>query len=125
GWAGGACVLAWFTWRRHNWARWLLAVSAGATLVAALFAFPIGLLHQAAAALTLAGLFSAAARSWFAPQPWSPGAPPGNHQGPPQGPDPGSRLPGPPPPGHYPSDQDPSGPTQGTSTPPRGKPPVW
>ena len=27
-WSVGALVLAWFTWRRHNWARYLLAASA-------------------------------------------------------------------------------------------------
>ena len=50
GWSLGACVLAWFAWRRHNWARWLLAASAVATVVAAIFAFPVGVLHQPAAA---------------------------------------------------------------------------
>ncbi len=48
-WSVGALVLALFTWRRHNWARYLLAASAGATVIAALFAFPIGLPHQIAA----------------------------------------------------------------------------
>ena len=33
-WSVGALVLAWFTWRRHNWARYLLAASAGAALSA-------------------------------------------------------------------------------------------
>ena len=68
GWSLGACVLAWFTWRRHNWARWLLAASAAAALVAALFAFPVGMLHQVAAALTIAGLFAPTSRAWFAEQ---------------------------------------------------------
>jgi hypothetical protein len=118
GWSLGACLLARFTWRRHNWARWLLLASAGATVVAALFAFPVGLLHQLAAVLTIAGLLSAAARTWFAPRPWSPGPPPpGSHQAP----DPATQLPGPPPP-QYPSDSSGSG--QGTSAP-GGKPPVW
>jgi hypothetical protein len=58
-------VLALFTWRRHNWARYLLAGSAGAALVAALFAFPVGFLHQLACALTIVGLFSARSREWF------------------------------------------------------------
>jgi hypothetical protein len=106
-WSLGACVLAWFTWRRHNWARWMLAVSAGVALVAALFAFPVGLLHQLAAALTIAGLFSAAARSWFTPQPWTPGPP----SGPPTGPE------------HDQHQGQSQG--QGQPPPPGGKPPVW
>lgn len=97
GWALGACVLAWFTWRRHNWARWLLVVSAAVALVAALFAFPVGLLHQLAAGLTIAGLFGVRARAWFDRAPWAPGPP---SQG-----------------GHAPR-----GPEQ---PPPGGKPPVW
>ena len=116
GWSVGACVLAWFTWKRHNWARWLLAASAGATVVAAFFAFPVGVLHQLAAALTLAGLFGSAARVWFAPRTWTPGP-----SGGPPPPSPGSQLPGPPPPGHHPPpDRPPVG-----SPPPGGKPPVW
>jgi hypothetical protein len=107
GWALGACVLAWFAWRRHNWARWLLAFSAGATVVAALFAFPFGTLHQIAAVLTIAGLFGSAARTWFAPEPWTPGPQQGPHAGPQQGPHQGPA----------------SGPQQGP--PPGGKPPVW
>lgn len=82
GWALGACILAWFTWRRHNWARWLLAASAATAMVAALFAFPVGLLHQVAAGLTLVGLFSAASRAWFAPQHSAPYYPPGPPNGP-------------------------------------------
>lgn len=118
GWAVGACVLAWFTWRRHNWARWTLVASAGATLVAALFAFPIGLLHQVAALLTISGLLSAGARAWFSPRPWAPGPPPPGPGLPHQGPDPSSQLPPPPPP--RPADS--SG--QGSSST-GGRPPVW
>jgi hypothetical protein len=130
GWALGACLLAWFTWRRHGWARWLLAASAGAAAVAGLFAFPVGLLHQAAAILTIVGLFSAAAKAWFAPQYtgggyYPPGPPTGPHNGPSYGP-----YTGPPPdgpsngPAGYPG--GPAGPG-GTGAPPAGndKPPVW
>jgi hypothetical protein len=121
GWALGACLLAWFTWRRHGWARWLLAASAGAAAVAGLFAFPVGLLHQVAAILTIVGLFSAAARSWFAPDLTG-----GRHYppGPPNGP------------GGYPGGPtDQQGPPAWSSAPPPGsdpgrppqddKPPVW
>lgn len=65
-WSLGAVVLAWFTWRRHDWARYLLAVSAGLALLIGLIAFPVGLLHQIACAATIAGLFNARARAWFA-----------------------------------------------------------
>ncbi len=81
GWALGACLLAWFAWRRHSWARWLLAVSAGATVLLGFFAFPVGVLHQLAAALAIAGLFSGAARAWYARGPWVPGPPPGPPRG--------------------------------------------
>jgi hypothetical protein len=104
-WCAGAMVLAWFTWRRHNWARYLLVSSAGAALVAALFAFPVGLPHQIACALTIAGLFSARARAWFAR--------PISGYGPPPGPPYGS------PPGHY------GPPQQGPPPDRQGKPPVW
>jgi hypothetical protein len=113
GWALGACVLAWFTWRRHNWARWLLATSAAGAFVAGLFAFPVGLLHQLAAVLTIVGLFLSTSRTWFEQDTWG-----NTWQGPPSGPPSG------PPPGSYPSGpprdlQD--GPPQGA--PPQGAPP--
>jgi hypothetical protein len=110
GWALGACVLAWFTWRRHNWARWLLATSAAVALLAGFVAFPVGILHQVAAVLTITGLFGAGARAWFADQPWTPGPPPG----------------GPPtltPPSHTPPSHTP--PSHTPPPPSEGKPPVW
>lgn len=85
GWAVGACVLAWFTWRRHNWARWLLVASAGTTVLVALFAFPFGLVHQLAAVAVIVCLVSASAKQWFGsvagPQGGPPGpAPPSEHE---------------------------------------------
>jgi hypothetical protein len=103
-WSVGACVLAAFTWRRHNWARYLLVASAGAAMVAATFAIPVGLVHQIAAAVTIGALFSARARAWFA-------APTGGPQLPPGPPGPGGWTP--------PASQD----TQPQY--PEGKPPVW
>lgn len=138
GWALGACVLAWFAWRRHGWARWALAVSAGVTLLVGFFAFPVGLLHQLAAGLTIAGLFSSAAREWYARRVWTPGAPPGgptsgppdSSQGGPPGPQGGPPSGSPDDPGwqHAPPPSYPSGPPQpgpGQQPPPGGKPPVW
>jgi hypothetical protein len=103
-WSVGACVLAAFTWRRHNWARYLLVASAGAAMVAATFAIPVGLVHQIAAAVTIGALFSARARAWFA-------APTGGPRLPPGPPGPGGWAP--------PASQD----TQPQY--PEGKPPVW
>ena len=116
-WSVGALVLAWFTWRRHNWARYLLAASAGVAFLAGLLAFPVSLLHLLACAVTIAGLFTARARAWFAMPTrgyWPPqGPPPGSPPGPPPGPPPGSYgAPPPPPPSAPPPDRE-------------GKPPVW
>ncbi len=102
-WSVGALLLAWFTWRRHNWARYLLVGSAAVAVLAGLVAFPFSLFHVLACVLTIAGLFAARSRAWFA-------QPTGGGYWPPQGP-----PPGPPPP-----------PSAPTSTPPgQGKPPVW
>ena len=58
-WSVGALVLAWFTWRRHNWARYLL-VGERRRLAAGLglFAFPVSLLHIVACIATIACLFT-------------------------------------------------------------------
>ena len=123
-WSLGACVLAWFAWRRHNWARWVLVVSAGVTVVAAMFAFPVGVLHQLAAALTVAGLLSAAARAWYASQPWGPGGPSGSQPASQQAPPPAWQSAPPPTPDRYPP--LPPQPGQGQQPPqPDDKPPVW
>jgi hypothetical protein len=89
-WSLGAMVLAWFTWRRHDWARYLLAASAGLALVVGAVAFPVGLLHQIACAATIGTLFSPRARLWFSRRRTPPGPPQGP---PPQGPPPPSRGP--------------------------------
>ncbi len=144
GWSLGACVLAWFTWRRHNWARWLLATSAAAAFIAGLIAFPVGILHQLAALLTIVGLFLSTSRTWFEQDTWSntwQGPRSGPTTGPPQSP--GSYPAGPPqdgppqdgPPQDRPTQDGPpqdgppqDGPPQDRPTqngPPGGKPPVW
>lgn len=95
-WAVGAMVLAWFTWRRHEWARWVLVASAACALLAGIVAFPAGVAHQLAAAATMWGLLSAPARDWFSGRRQGPPGPhqqgpnqQGPHQqGPPQQPDP-------------------------------------
>ena len=107
GWSLGACVLAFFTWRRHNWARYLLVASAGAALVASTFAFPVGIAHQIACAATIWALFSGGSRAWFA-------APTGGPPPPPGPPSPGAW----PPPASNPQDTPPP-------QRPEGKPPVW
>jgi hypothetical protein len=65
GWAASAMVLAWFVWRRHDWARYLLVLSAAAVFVAAVFAFPVGVPLQAACAGAMVLLLNRSARSWF------------------------------------------------------------
>ncbi len=130
-WALGACVLAWFTWRRHNWARWLLAASAAGAFVVGLLAFPAGLLHQLAAALTIVGLFLSNSRAWFeqgAPNTWQ-GPPPGSPPGAPADP---TDSPSPSPESQHPESQRPESqqPESQQPGPPRdhtpgGKPPVW
>lgn len=132
GWALGAMALAWLTWRRHNWARYLLVASAAVAGVAATFAFPVGLIHQAACVAAIVMLVSAPARAWFAlPQEsWS-NSPPG----PPNGPPPLQPPPLPPqqqappptgPPVGYPGEHPGEHPGQNTGqNTGGGKPPVW
>ncbi len=79
-WAVGACVLAHLVRRGHNWARWTLAVSAGATFLLAIAAFPVGLVVQLAAAVVIGLLFHAETRDWFAQRQSGPPRPP--HPGP-------------------------------------------
>ncbi len=114
GWSVGACVLAAFAWRRHNWARWMLTASAATTVVAGIFAFPVGVLHQLAAVMVIVGLFSAASRTWFARQAGEPPGPPTDWRSAP-----------PPTPDQYAATAPRPGPHQGQQPPPSGKPPVW
>jgi hypothetical protein len=131
GWSAGAVLLAWFTWRRHNWARYILVASAACAALAGLFAFPFSIPHLVACVLAIVALFTAQSRAWFA-QPTRGQWPP---QGPTQGPPPG-------PPRYEPQQGPPPGPPQSppqyeppqpTSPPPppgppkgqQGKPPVW
>ncbi len=91
GWALGAMALAWLTWRRHNWARYLLVVSSAMALVAGAFAFPVGLVHQVACVAVIVMLVSSSARAWFAlpaapAQSYPPTYPPGPPSGPPAAP---------------------------------------
>ena len=88
-WAVGACVLAYLVRRGHNWARWTLVVSAGATFLLAIAAFPVGLVVQLAAAIVIGLLLHAETRDWFARQ--RAGAPRPPHPGPP--PQPGQQGP--------------------------------
>jgi hypothetical protein len=67
-WSLGAIVLAWFAWRRHNWARYLLAASAVVTLLVGAVAFPVAVPHQIACALAAGALFAPRSRAWYAGQ---------------------------------------------------------
>lgn len=64
-WSLTACVLAAFVWRRHEWARILLALSAGVTVLFCLIAMPVSLVHLVAAAIVLGLLFSPTSSRWF------------------------------------------------------------
>ncbi|WP_030483893.1 hypothetical protein [Nocardioides aequoreus] len=66
GWALGAIVLAELCRRRHDWARYLLVISAVVSGVLCLLTFPIGLVHAAAAVGVVVLLFRPSARDWFA-----------------------------------------------------------
>jgi hypothetical protein len=115
-WAVGACVLAVFTWRRHNWARWMLVASAAGVLLIGFLAFPVGVVHQLAAALVIACLFGSAARVWFANDSRTQG-PPSGYRGSDQ-----SWQPSPHP--DRPPEDSPRRPDH-QPPPAGGKPPVW
>ena len=65
-WGVSAIVLAWFAYRRANWARVTLVVSSAVTLLISLAAFPVGLLHTLGAGAVIALLFLGGANQWFA-----------------------------------------------------------
>jgi hypothetical protein len=67
-WGIAAMVLAWFTYRRANWARITLVVSSAMTALVSLVAFPVGLLHTLGAGAVAALLFMGGANEWFAGQ---------------------------------------------------------
>jgi hypothetical protein len=83
-WAVSAAVLAWLTLRRHDWARYLLLVSAGVTAVAGLLALPAGLLLQVPAVIAFVLLLRPESRQWFSerrPAAYPPQQPPPPPQG--------------------------------------------
>jgi hypothetical protein len=110
-WGLAAMVLAWFAYRRANWARITLVVSAGFTILFSLLTFPVGLLHTLGAGAVIALLFTGGANEWYgrgsggqghpgafqpygAPQQFSgqqSGPPPGSQQGQQYGQQPGQQ----------------------------------
>jgi hypothetical protein len=64
-WCISAMVLAWFAFRRANWARITLVVSSAMTLLVSIAAFPVGLLHVLGAGAVIALLFLGGANEWF------------------------------------------------------------
>ncbi|GAB3997907.1 hypothetical protein [Nocardioides marmoraquaticus] len=66
GWAVAACVLAELARRRHDWARWLLVVSAVVAGVLALVSMPFGIPVVILCAATVGLLFHPRSRAWFA-----------------------------------------------------------
>ncbi|QNN54205.1 hypothetical protein [Nocardioides mesophilus] len=131
-WCLAAMALAFLTFRRVGWARLLLVVSAVASGLLGLVAFPVGLVVTALAAATVWLLLGRASNAWFAG---------GGTSGPPYPPPPASPTPGQqpqpygqqpqPPYGQQPQPpygQQPPAPEQqpqGGPQRPQGKPPVW
>lgn len=74
-WGIAAMVLAWFAYRRANWARITLVVSSAMTVLFSLVAFPVGLLHTVGAAAVVALLFMGGANEWYSGQPRNQGYP--------------------------------------------------
>jgi hypothetical protein len=77
-WAVSAIVLAWFTYRRFNWARITLTVSAVMTVFFTLFgalANPVLLLGTISAGAVIALLFTGGANVWFSRRPAAQGYP--------------------------------------------------
>jgi hypothetical protein len=68
-WSLAACLLAWFAWRRHSWARTLLVVSAVGAVVLGIFAFPVSALHVIVCGLVAGLLLGGNAGRWFARAP--------------------------------------------------------
>jgi hypothetical protein len=65
-WGASAMVLAWFAYKRANWARIGLVISAGFTALVSILTFPVGLLHTFGAATVVALLFMGGANEWYA-----------------------------------------------------------
>ncbi|HSJ18971.1 MAG TPA: hypothetical protein VK964_00190 [Nocardioidaceae bacterium] len=65
-WGASAIVLAWFAYKRANWARIGLVISAGFTALISILTFPVGLLHTFGAATVVALLFMGGANEWYA-----------------------------------------------------------
>jgi hypothetical protein len=78
-WGASAMVLAWFAYRRSNWARIALVVSSGLTLIFSVVAFPVGLLHTIGTGAVIALLFVGGAQQWYSRR-GGPGGYPGPYQ---------------------------------------------
>ena len=78
-WAATAMVLAWFAYRRSNWARIALVVSAALTLIFSVFAMPVGLLHTFGTGAVITLLFVGGAQQWYSRR-GGPGGYPGPYQ---------------------------------------------
>lgn len=76
GWALAACALAELARRRHDWARWLLVVSAVVAGLLSLLSFPFGVPVAILCAATVGLLFHPRSRAWFAARDHGLSAPP-------------------------------------------------
>jgi hypothetical protein len=68
-WCIASAALAVFAFRRQNWARITLVVSAAIAGLFSLVTFPVGLLHTMAAGATVALLFTGGANRWYSRKP--------------------------------------------------------
>ena len=73
-WCAASIALAVLAYRRMNWARITLVVSASVALLFSLAAFPVGLLHALAAGATIALLFVGGANQWYSRKGGTPGS---------------------------------------------------
>jgi hypothetical protein len=67
-WGFAAMVLAWFAYRRANWARITLVVSAAMTALFSLLTFPVGIVHILGSIAVIVLLFTGGANEWYARQ---------------------------------------------------------
>ncbi len=128
-WSISAVVLAVFAFRRANWARITLAISAGITALFSIASFPVGVLHTLAAMAVVVLLFAGGSNQWFSPKRF-PGGGYGGYPNAPYGQQPGQYgQPGPygQQPGQYggqsgPYGQQPGQPPQGSQPSQGGQP---
>ncbi len=64
-WGPVAMVLAWFAYRRANWARITLVVSSAVVVLISVFMLPVSIVHTVGAGAVIALLFLGGANEWY------------------------------------------------------------